>query len=154
LFLKCAGWRVRAPGERVGIRADSTWDVPEPELALVIAADGTVVGITAGNDMSSRSIEGDNPLYLPQAKVYDAACALGPAIVPLSGAVPALAIELEIERDGSLVVSERTSTARLHRTPDELARWLFRAITLPVGAVLLTGTGAVPPPAFTLAARD
>jgi 2-dehydro-3-deoxy-D-arabinonate dehydratase len=154
LFLKAAGWRVRGPGQTVGIRVDSTWDVPEPELALVIAADGAIVGMTAGNDMSSRSIEGDNPLYLPQAKVYEGACALGPAIVALSGALPARAIGLEIERDGAVVVSERTSTANLHRTPEELAAWLFRALAFPAGAFLLTGTGAVPPPGFTLADGD
>jgi 2-dehydro-3-deoxy-D-arabinonate dehydratase len=154
LFLKSAGWRVRAHGESVGIRADSTWDVPEPELALVIAADGNVAGITIGNDMSSRSIEGDNPLYLPQAKVYEHACALGPAILPHRGPLPDLAIELEIERNGAIVASERTRSARLRRTAAELCGWLFRALEFPVGAVLLTGTGAVPPPEFTLAGGD
>src|SRR3954466_14312377 len=154
LFMKSAGWRVRASGESVGIRADSTWDVPEPELALVIAADGGLAGITIGNDMSSRSIEGDNPLYLPQAKVYEHACALGPAIVPHRGALPDVGIELEIERDGAVVASERTRSGRLRRAADELCEWLFRALEFPVGAVLLTGTGAVPPPEFTLAAND
>jgi 2-dehydro-3-deoxy-D-arabinonate dehydratase len=154
LFLKSPGWRVRAGGETVGIRADSTWDVPEPELALVIAADGQVAGITIGNDMSSRSIEGDNPLYLPQAKVYEHACALGPAILPYRGALPDLSIEVEIERAGVVVAAERTRSSRLRRTADELCGWLFRALEFPVGAVLLTGTGAVPPAEFTLAGGD
>lgn len=154
LFLKSVGWRVRGPGETVGIRADSTWDVPEPELTLVIAADGAIVGYTIGNDMSSRSIEGDNPLYLPQAKIYASACAIGPAIVPASMLRPPFGIRVEIQRDGAAPVSEATNTARLNRTPDELVGYLMRALPFPVGALLMTGTGAVPGPDFTLRAGD
>ena len=154
LFLKSVGWRVRGPGETVGIRADSTWDVPEPELTLVIAADGAIVGYVIGNDMSSRSIEGDNPLYLPQAKIYASACAIGPAIVPASAVRLPFGIRVAIERDGSTVVSESTSTAQLNRTPEELVGYLLRAMAFPVGAFLMTGTGAVPGPDFTLRADD
>ena len=154
LFLKSVGWRVRGPGETVGIRADSTWDVPEPELTLVIAADGAIVGYVIGNDMSSRSIEGDNPLYLPQAKIYASACALGPAIVPASAVQAPFGIRVEILRDGATVVSESTSTDRLTRTPEDLVRYLLRAMDFPVGAFLMTGTGAVPGPEFTLRADD
>lgn len=154
LFLKSVGWRVRGPGQSVGIRADSTWDVPEPELALVIAADGSIVGYTIGNDMSSRSIEGDNPLYLPQAKIYASACAIGPGIVPASVAQPPFDIRVDILRDGATVVSEGTSSGRLKRTPEELAGYLTRALDFPVGAFLLTGTGAVPGPEFTLRGGD
>jgi 2-dehydro-3-deoxy-D-arabinonate dehydratase len=154
LFLKSVGWRVRGPGQTVGIRADSTWDVPEPELTLVIATGGEIVGYAIGNDMSSRSIEGDNPLYLPQAKIYEAACAIGPAIVPASAVLLPLGIHVEIERDGAVVVREQTSSAQLKRTPEELAGYLTRALAFPVGAFLLTGTGAVPPAEFTLRAGD
>ena len=154
LFLKSVGWRVRGPGESVGIRADSTWDVPEPELTLVIAADGAIVGYVIGNDMSSRSIEGDNPLYLPQAKIYASACALGPAIVPASAVHPPFEIRVEIFRGGVRVVSESTSTARLSRAPEVLVGYLLRAMEFPVGAFLMTGTGAVPGPDFTLRDGD
>lgn len=154
LFLKSVGWRVRGPGESVGIRADSTWDVPEPELTIVIAADGAIVGYTIGNDMSSRSIEGDNPLYLPQAKIYASACAIGPAIVPASAVRPPFGIRVEILRDGATVVSEATSTDRLNRTLEDLVGYLVRAMDFPAGAFLMTGTGAVPGPDFTLCAGD
>jgi 2-dehydro-3-deoxy-D-arabinonate dehydratase len=154
LFLKAPGWRVRGPGESVGIRADSTWDVPEPELVLVVGADLSIVGYAIGNDMSSRSIEGDNPLYLPQAKIYEGACAIGPCIVPASLVQPPFEIGVEVIRDGSVAVRDATTTARLKRTPEELVAYLGRALSFPVGAMLLTGTGVVPPPEFSLRYGD
>src|SRR6187399_717404 len=134
VFFKSTPHRIVGHKAFVRIRKDSTWDVPEPELTLVVTSSGKIIGYTIGNDMSSRSIEGDNPLYLPQAKLYAHACALGPAILPLSGRLPDLAIELEIERDGAVVASERTRSGRLRRAADELCGWLFRALEFPVGA--------------------
>ena len=154
LFFKAAGWRVRGPGDPVGIRADSTWDVPEPELALVVAADLTIAGYTIGNDVSSRTIEGENPLYLPQAKVYDGSCALGPALVPAGEAAPPFAIRLVVTRAGVTVVDDTTTTARIRRPLAELVEFLGRALELPAGAILLTGTGVVPDPPFTLRGGD
>jgi 2-dehydro-3-deoxy-D-arabinonate dehydratase len=154
LFLKSPGWRVRGPGASVGIRADSTWDVPEPELVLVVGADLSIVGYAIGNDMSSRSIEGDNPLYLPQAKIYEGACAIGPCIVPASLVQPPFEIAVEVIRDDSVAVRDATTTARLKRTPEELVAYLGRALSFPVGAMLLTGTGVVPPPEFSLRYGD
>ena len=153
LFFKSAGWRVRAPGQPVAIRSDSAWDVPEPEIALVLSSACEVVALTIGNDMSSRSIEGANPLYLPQAKVYDGACALGPCLVPVPDRRD-LQIELAIERAGQLAFQGTASGATLMRTFEDLASWLGRALTFPAGAVLLTGTPLIPPAAFTLAAGD
>ncbi len=153
LFFKSAGWRVVRPGGSVRIRRDSSWNVPEPEMVLVLDTQGRIVGVTAGNDMSSRSIEGENPLYLPQAKTYDGACALGPGI--RLGADPTnLGITLQITRDGETVFSEETSTARIKRTPDELAGWLFRETIFPHGAFLFTGTGIVPGDDFSLQSGD
>jgi 2-dehydro-3-deoxy-D-arabinonate dehydratase len=154
LFFKSPGWRVRGPGEPVGVRADSTWDVPEPELALVLTANLEVAGYVIGNDMSSRSIEGENPLFLPQAKVYDGSCALGPCIVPVGEVEPPFEIRLRVMRGGSTVVDDRTSSGRLRRSFAELAAHLGSALTLPVGAILLTGTGVVPDPNFTLRGGD
>lgn len=154
LFFKAAAWRVRGPGDDVGIRADSAWDVPEPELALVIASDGTIVGHVIGNDMSSRSIEGANPLYLPQAKIYDGSCALGPCIVPTSPDGAPLGIHLSIEREGAPPFAASTSTSEITRAFTSLAQHLVQALTLPAGAVLLTGTGIVPPAHFTLREGD
>ena len=154
LFFKSVGWRVRGPGEPIGVRADSPWNVPEPELALVIAADGQIAGYTIGNDVSSRTIEGDNPLYLPQAKVYDGACALGPAIVSADAVEPPFAIRLSIDRDGAVVVDDATSSDRLRRSFNDLAGYLFRALSFPAGAILLTGTGVVPDPPFSLEPGD
>ena len=155
LFFKAPASRVVAPGEPVGVRADSAWDVPEPELGLVFSASGELFGYVPGNDMSSRSIEGENPLYLPQAKVYEAACALGPAIVPVwaAGEGP-FAIRLEIERDGAVAFTGDTTTASLTRSARDLGAWLFASMPFPAGAVLLTGTGIVPPESFTLARGD
>ena len=156
LFLKAAPGRARGPGEPVGIRADSGWDVPEPELAVVADRSGHIAGYLNGNDMSSRSIEGENPLYLPQAKIYTGSCAIGPCLAT-PDEVPDLAsllISLRVLRAGAEVVADTVKVADLHRSPAELVRWLFRALDFPVGVVLLTGTAIVPPPAFTLRAGD
>lgn len=156
LFAKAAPWRVRGPGESVGIRADSTWNVPEPELGLVANSDGELVAYTVGNDVSSRSIEAENPLYLPQAKVFTGSCALGPALVPVADVAPLdqLTVELTIHRHGGLLFADSVSLRDLRRTPQELLGWLFQALDFPVGTVLLTGTSIVPPPELTLAPRD
>ena len=154
LFFKAAAWRVRGPGETIGVRTDSAWNVPEPELALVVTAGGEIAGYSLGNDVSSRSIEGENPLYVPQAKVYDGACALGPALVPASAAHPPFPLRLVVERAGSTVIDAATSTARIVRPLEELVGWLCRALELPAGAILLTGTGVVPETPFTLTAGD
>ncbi len=156
LFCKAAPGRVRGPGQPVGIRCDSGWDVPEPELGLVADAAGRLVAVTVGNDMSSRSIEGENPLYLPQAKVYTGSCALGPALVPLAEAQPLsdLVVELEISRDGDRLFADRVPISAMRRRPDELLEWLFSALDFPVGVVLLTGTSIVPPQELTLRAGD
>jgi 2-dehydro-3-deoxy-D-arabinonate dehydratase len=154
LFCKSAGWRVRGPGEPIAVRGDSTWDVPEPELTLVLDATARIVGYTIGNDVSSRSIEGENTLYLPQAKTYDGSCSIGPAIVPATEIQPPFTIRMTIERDGASVYDEETSTAEMKRSFDELAAYLGRALTFPVGAFLMTGTGLVPDPPFTLEPGD
>lgn len=154
LFFKSNGWRVRGPGDAIGVRADSAWDVPEPELALVVAADGTVAGYTIGDDVSSRTIEGENPLYLPQAKVYDGACALGPALVAAADVGGPFRIGLTIRRAGVVVFDGATSSDRLRRSFEELVGHLGRALSFPAGAILLTGTGIVPDPPFSLTAGD
>lgn len=162
LFFKAAPRLVRGPGEPLRIRRDSSWNVPEPELALVVSAAGRVVGLTAGNDMSSRSIEGENPLYLPQAKTYDGCCALGPVIALLGGGragegAPdprALSIKLTILRDGEAAFAGETSTSRMRRSPEELVDYLTRELTFPDGVFLMTGTGIVPPDSFTLRSGD
>ncbi len=155
LFFKSTGWRAVGHGETVRIRTDSTWDVPEPELTLVVNSQLEIVGYTAGNDVSSRSIEGENPLYLPQAKTYTGACAVGPGIV-LCDVEPlrSIAIALEIVRDGAVAFSGETSSARMKRGLEELVGYLGRATSFPVGALLMTGTGLVPPDDFTLATGD
>jgi 2-dehydro-3-deoxy-D-arabinonate dehydratase len=156
LFFKAAPGRVRGPGQPVCVRADSGWDVPEPELAVVASAAGEIVGYTIGNDVSSRSIEGENPLYLPQAKVYRGSCALGPALVAVDEA-PApeeMEISLTISRDGDSVFTGSTQVALLRRKPQELVDWLFRAQDFPVGVVLMTGTSIVPAREFTLQGGD
>jgi 2-dehydro-3-deoxy-D-arabinonate dehydratase len=156
LFFKAKGSWVVGQWGQVGIRRDATWNVPEPELALVINPVMEIVGVTVGNDMSSRDIEGENPLYLPQAKMYTASCALAPGILlrQMDEHWPALDIHLRIERDGQEVFSGSTSTQKIRRTPRELADYLGRSLAFPQGAVLLTGTGIVPPESFTLAAGD
>ena len=155
LFLKSSPWRVVGDGDAVGIRADSGWDVPEAEIGLVLNSAGEIFGYTLGNDMSSRSIEGDNPLYLPQAKIYDRSCALGPAIVPRWAIAPGpFEITLRILRDGKEAYAGTTSTSSMARSFEDLSGWLFRALTFPTGAVLLTGTGVVPDAGFTTQPGD
>jgi 2-dehydro-3-deoxy-D-arabinonate dehydratase len=156
LFAKAAPGRVRGPGAPIGIRADSTWDVPEPELCVVADARGEVVGYVIGNDVSSRSIEGENPLYLPQAKSYTGSCAIGPCLVPTADA-PAperMAIGLRVSRDGAVAFEGETAVREMKRDPTDLVDWLFRAQTFPVGVVLMTGTGIVPSSGFTLRPGD
>ena len=156
LFLKAVGWRCVGDGQPVGIRADSTWDVPEPELTVVIDALGEIVGYTAGNDLSSRSIEGENALYLSQAKIYHASCALGPWIM-LREELPDvsdLEISMAIVRADQELWSGSISTAQMHRTVEGLIDYLYRALAFPAGAVLMTGTGLVPPSEITLESGD
>ncbi len=156
LFLKATPSRVSGPDEPVRVRFDSRWSVPEPELALVLSPQGTLCGLTVGNDMSARDIEGENPLYLPQAKVYRQCCSLGPAVLLANGAPSReeFGIELTIERDGEVVFRDSTSAGEMVREFDELAGWLMRENEFPAGAVLLTGTGVVPPDDFTLRNGD
>ncbi|HEY8447362.1 MAG TPA: fumarylacetoacetate hydrolase family protein [Thermomicrobiales bacterium] len=156
LFLKATPNRVSGPGEPVAVRGDSTWDVPEPELALVINSSGEIVGYTVGNDVSSRSIEGENPLYLPQAKVYMCAAAVGP-VIALVWEVPDarnLTIRLIIRRGGEVQFEGETSTAQMHRTFEDLVGYLRRYNEFPAGVILMTGTGIVPPSEFTLEDGD
>lgn len=154
LFFKATAARARGHRQHVAIRADSTWDVPEPELALAINAGGRIFGHLIGNDMSSRSIEGENPLYLPQAKVYRASCAIGPCL-RLGDPLPTDAgIRLAVHRGGARVFHGATTIDQLKRTPEELASFLFRDNEFPCGAILLTGTGIVPDPDFTLHSGD
>jgi 2-dehydro-3-deoxy-D-arabinonate dehydratase len=155
VFFKAVGWRAMGPGQPIRVRRDSSWDVPEPELAIVINAAGEIIGYTAGNDVSSRSIEGENPLYLPQAKVYDGSCAIGPGIV-IAGADAQrdLPIKLSIRRGGKQVFEGETATSQLKRKLEDMADWLFREITFPQGAILLTGTCLVPEDEFTLTPGD
>jgi 2-dehydro-3-deoxy-D-arabinonate dehydratase len=147
LFLKDAvGRRTVGPGATVGVRSDASWTVPEPELALVLDADGALLGATIGNDVTARDVEAANPLYLPQAKLFAAACALGPAIlIPEDWSQP---FEIEVRllaSDGEVIYEAATSTARMRRSFEELASWLVRENPVPAGSVLLTGTGLVPP---------
>jgi 2-dehydro-3-deoxy-D-arabinonate dehydratase len=155
LFFKATPSRTVGPDEPVGIRADSDWDTPEPELGVVIHR-GRTVGFTIGNDVSSRDIEGENPLYLPQAKVYDRCCSIGPCVAS-TGTIPDphdLRMDLEIERDGDVLFEDATSTGEMVRTCEELVSYLARSNPLPEMAVLLTGTALVPPEAFTLRPGD
>ncbi len=156
LFFKSTAEDVVGFGEPVGIRYDASWSVPEPELVVVLNAQMEVIGFTIGNDMSSRDIEGENPLYLPQAKNYERACALGPRIWLQPGATewPDVEIAVRIERSGQVVFSGETSTAELHRPLMELVDYLGRCKRFPRGAMLFTGTGIVPPDDFTLLAGD
>lgn len=155
IFFKATRRRTVGPNDAVRIRRDSTWNVPEPELAVVVAATGQILGYTVGNDMSSRDIEGENPLYLPQAKVYTGSCALGPVIVAADSVDPQnLAITLTIRRGNDIAFRGETSTSRMRRRVDELVGWLFRENEFPNGVVLLTGTGVIPPDDFTLHPGD
>ncbi|HEV3116402.1 MAG TPA: fumarylacetoacetate hydrolase family protein [Gemmataceae bacterium] len=156
LFLKATARRVVGTGQSVRIRRDSKWSVPEPELALMISPRMRIVGYTIGNDMSARDIEGENPLYLPQAKIYDGSCSLGP-LITLPRAMPPLhevGIRLRIERAGRSVFEGSTSLAAMNRKLEDLVFWLGQENSLPDGAVLLTGTGIVPPDDFALAHGD
>lgn len=155
LFFKANGWRVRGPEEPIRIRPDSSWDVPEPELALLLNNRGEILGYTVGNDVSSRSIEGENPLYLPQAKVYDGSCALGPCIQLCAASdMRDLPIVLSIERAGQSVFQGETRSSQIKRKLEDLAAYLFRDLSFPTGAFLLTGTGVVPGSDFTLKSGD
>ena len=151
LFLKDAQCRrTVGPGEPIAIRSDATWNVPEPEIGVVLGEDLEIVGYTIGNDVSSRDIEGANPLYLPQAKVFAAACAIGPAVVTEAPAA-GFRIELRItDATGTELFAGETSTAKMRRGFEELVSWLVRDNPVPPGSVLLTGTGLVPPDDFTL----
>jgi 2-dehydro-3-deoxy-D-arabinonate dehydratase len=155
LFFKATASRVVGTGANVRIRSDAKWSVPEPELTLLINHRGQIIGYTVGNDMSSRDIEGENPLYLPQAKVYDGSCALGPCVLispePLPATTP---IRIEIVRKGTTEFSGATTLAELKRAPASLVEFLFRDNIFPFGTFLMTGTGVVPPDTFTLASGD
>jgi 2-dehydro-3-deoxy-D-arabinonate dehydratase len=155
LFFKATPSRVVGPGEKVAIRDDASWSVPEPELTLLVTPSGKITGYTIGNDMSSRDIEGENPLYLPQAKVYDRSCALGPCVLvadrPLS---PGTEIGLEILRSGKTEFSDTTTLRAMKRDPAQLVEYLYRNNRFPNGCFLLTGTGIVPPDSFTLRHGD
>ena len=154
LFLKSTPERVVGDGDLVGIRADSDWDVPEPEIGLVLNAHGELFGFVPGNDMSSRSIEGENPLYLPQAKMYERSCALGPGIVPVWEVQQPIAVSMRITREHEVVYEAETSSTEMRRDFHALIDWLHRGLDFPSGVVLLTGTGIVPSRDFTLAAGD
>ena len=156
LFFKALGHRVVGHGEVVRVRADSHWNVPEPELVLVLNGRMEIVGYTAGDDVSSRDIEGENPLYLPQAKIYDGSCAIGPGIVvpAASDDLRDLPIGLRVYRDGGLVFEGETSTSRIKRPLQELGEYLGKELSLPNGALLMTGTGIVPDEDFTLTPGD
>jgi 2-dehydro-3-deoxy-D-arabinonate dehydratase len=155
LFFKATAGRVRGPGQAVFIRSDSTWDVPEPELAVICNSRLEVVGYTIGNDISSRSIEGENPLYLPQAKVFDGCCALGPAVALAWDYSPSdRKIALEIFRNGSVIFRSETSTSAMRRSIPELVDYLGRNQRFDAGCILLTGTGIVPPSDFSLEQGD
>ena len=156
IFFKSLAEKVVSPGDAVGIRRDARWSVPEPELALVMNSSGAIVGFTIGNDMSSRDIEGENLLYLPQAKIYTASCTVGPWIVvgPTEDDVRQWSIQLEIRRGGETVFAGETGACQIKRRFTELVDYLYRSQAFPHGAVLLTGAGIVPPDSFTLEAGD
>jgi 2-dehydro-3-deoxy-D-arabinonate dehydratase len=155
LFFKSLPHRAAAHGEAVHIRKDSVWDVPEPELTLMITSSGKIVGYTIGNDMSSRSIEGENPLYLPQAKIYDRSAALGPCLfIAAQPLAPDTEIALRIERAGQAVFEATVAIRQIKRSFEELASWLFRECSFPHGVLLMTGTGIVPGSDFTLQSGD
>lgn len=155
LFFKCPAWRLVPPGGTVTIRSDSSWNVPEPELTLFITSAGTIEGYTIGNDMSSRSIEGENPLYLPQAKVWDGAASIGPCLlVPSHPPGKDTVIALSIRRDGGEIFSGTATLGQMKRSLTELASWLTRSLSFPSGVILMTGTCLVPGDGFTLQSGD
>jgi 2-dehydro-3-deoxy-D-arabinonate dehydratase len=156
LFLKATPARVVGPGGTIRVRQDSRWSVPEPELTLVVSPDLRIVGYTVGNDVSARDIEGENPLYLPQAKIYHGSCAIGP-VVTLAGTMPPpekVAIRLVISRGGRVVYEGDTQLSSMARTPEDLVDWLARENHFPDGVLLMTGTGIVPPDDFSLVPGD
>jgi 2-dehydro-3-deoxy-D-arabinonate dehydratase len=155
LFFKSSPHRVVGSGGKVAIRDDASWSVPEPELTLFVSPGGKIAGYTIGNDMSSRDIEGENPLYLPQAKVYDRSCALGPCLLITDEPLPAATeIVLEIRRAGAVAFSGATTLKEMKRKPEDLVKYLYRNNSFPKGSFLLTGTGVVPPDWFTLQVDD
>ncbi len=155
IFFKSTAHRTSGHRQPVRIRGDATWNVPEPELALVVSPSKRIIGYTIGNDMSSRDIEGENPLYLPQAKIYDGCCALGPGILVTDNPLdPATRISLNIERDGEPAFEGDTELSQMKRTPGELVEYLYRDNSFPHGCFVLTGTGVVPPDTFTLKHGD
>lgn len=155
IFFKATSRRVVGHGDKVGIRSDAKWSVPEPELTLAINPKGKIIGYTVGNDMSSRDIEGENPLYLPQAKVYNRSCALGPCIHLSTDPLPSdTSIAIEIHRGSDVAFSGQTNLSELKRDPKVLVDFLFRDNDFPEGCFLMTGTGIVPPDSFTLAGGD
>jgi 2-dehydro-3-deoxy-D-arabinonate dehydratase len=154
LFFKATPHRVVAPGAPMRLRADARWNVPEPELTLALNRNGQIFGYTIGNDLSSRDIEGENPLYLPQAKVWADCCALGPGLVITDPLPKETAITISIIRSGAPVFEGGTSLSQMKRSLDELAAWLWRDNRFPAGAYLMTGTGTVPPNEFTLQSGD
>ena len=155
LFVKASAHRVVGHRQAVRIRKDAKWNVPEPELTIAVNAAGEIIGYTVGDDACSRDIEGENPLYLPQAKIYDGSCALGPGILLGEDALPvSAAITLAIARGGSNVFRGATTFDRMRRTPQSLVQWLYRECSFPCGCFLLTGTGIVPPDDFTLRPGD
>jgi 2-dehydro-3-deoxy-D-arabinonate dehydratase len=155
VFFKSTPHRVVGPGGKVNIRKDSTWDVPEPELTLVASSSGKIVGYTIGNDMSSRSIEGENPLYLPQAKTYDACAAIGPCIYVSSDPIESdTQIHLSIARNNAIVFEGTVALNQMKRRPEELVSFVFRECSFPNGCLIMTGTGIVPGNDFTLASGD
>ena len=154
IFFKATPHRVIAPGGAMRLRSDSKWNVPEPELALALNRDGRIFGYTVGNDLSSRDIEGENPLYLPQAKVWSDCCALGPGVVVRDPLPLETRIRMAIRRAGQTAFEGATGLDQMKRTLPELAQWLWRDNTFPAGCFLLTGTGLVPPDSFTLQSGD
>jgi 2-dehydro-3-deoxy-D-arabinonate dehydratase len=155
IFFKSTPYRAVGPGEKVNIRKDSTWDVPEPELTLAVTSSGKIIGYTVGNDMSSRSIEGENPLYLPQAKTYDGSAAIGPCIYVTEEALPAdTQIHMQILRQGNIVFEGAVAIDQIKRRFEELVAYLYRETSFPYGCLVMTGTGIVPASDFTLQKED
>jgi 2-dehydro-3-deoxy-D-arabinonate dehydratase len=155
VFFKATPQRVVGTNDKVRIRKDSTWDVPEPELTLVVSSSGKIVGYTAGNDMSSRSIEGENPLYLPQAKTYDKCAAVGPCVLVTKEPIgPDTTITLEIKRDSKTAFQGSVALSQMKRKPEELVSFVFRECSFPSGCLIMTGTGIVPESNFTLKSGD
>lgn len=155
IFFKASAYRTVGPGEKVTIRKDSTWDVPEPELTLLVTTSGKIIGYTIGNDMSSRSIEGENPMYLPQAKIYDGCASVGPCIYVTEEPLPAdTLIKMEIERQGKLVFEGEIAINQIKRKLEDLVSYLYRELSFPHGCLLMTGTGIVPSSDFTLKKDD